>query len=96
VDSTNSSNDDRAVEVEQFILTEAVAAGVVRKIELKAPRNPNKWGKTLSPWFNETCREAKREMARERRVHGNGDKRSLQATRVYHKACHVARMEFAK
>jgi hypothetical protein len=77
VESTSNNNDERAAAVEEYILKEAVAAGVVKKIEIKAPRNPNKWGKTLTPWFNETCREAKREMARVRRVHGNGDKHSV-------------------
>jgi hypothetical protein len=24
---------------------------VVKKIEIKAARNPNKWGKQLTPWF---------------------------------------------
>jgi hypothetical protein len=63
VDSTASTNEDRAAAVEKFILTQAVTAGVVKRLEIKAPRNPNKWGKTLTPWFNEACREAKREMA---------------------------------
>jgi hypothetical protein len=57
-----SSNEIRAAAVEQFILQEAVLAGVVRKITLSAPRNPNKWGKTLAPWFSDKCREAKRQM----------------------------------
>jgi hypothetical protein len=76
VTSTSSSNEERAAQVESFILKAAVAAGVVKEIQLKRPRNPNKWGKTLTPWFSETCREAKREMARVRRIHGNGDERS--------------------
>ena len=43
-------------------MDEAVAAGVVKKIAITTPRNPNKWGKTLAPWYSETCREAKREI----------------------------------
>jgi hypothetical protein len=39
-----------------------VIAGAVREIHISKPRNPNKWGKTLAPWFNEECRKAKREM----------------------------------
>ena len=67
------SNTDRAAAVESFILSEAVNAGVVREISLTLPRNPNKWGKTLAPWFTEQCREAKREMARARRTYGRND-----------------------
>jgi hypothetical protein len=46
--------------VEDYILKQAIEAGVVKKIHIKQPKNPNKWGKTLAPWFNEACREAKK------------------------------------
>jgi hypothetical protein len=49
-------NEDRALAVEEFILHEAVNAGVVKEIKITIPRNPNKWGKTLAPWYNDTCR----------------------------------------
>jgi hypothetical protein len=67
VDDTSISNDERAETVENFILQEAVKAGVVKEITLKPPTNPNKWGKTLAPWFTEGCREAKHTMARAKR-----------------------------
>jgi hypothetical protein len=54
-------------------LQEAVGAGVVKEIKVTTPRNPNKWGKTLAPWFNEQCREAKRAMGSARRIHGKND-----------------------
>ena len=53
-------NTERASAVEHFIIEEAVKAGVVREITITTPKNPNKWGKILAPWFNEQCREAKR------------------------------------
>jgi hypothetical protein len=59
----------------------------VKEIQIKSPKNPNKWGKTLAPWFNEICRDAKREMARARREYGKGDTRSTNATRAYLKRC---------
>jgi hypothetical protein len=59
--------------VENFILQEAVGAGVVKEIKVTTPRNPNKWGKTLAPWFNEQCREAKRAMGSARKIHGKND-----------------------
>jgi hypothetical protein len=67
VADTSSSNEERAIAVEQYILQEAVKAGVVKEIRLTSPKNPNKWGKTLAPWFTEECREAKRNMARAKR-----------------------------
>jgi hypothetical protein len=51
------------------------------------PRNPNKWGKTLAPWFNDTCREAKQELAKMKKIHCKGDSRILTATKAYFKAC---------
>jgi hypothetical protein len=77
VENTNDSNEERAAAVENFLLQEAVAAGVVKKIQITAPRNPNKWGKTLAPWFNDACRNAKRAMAMTIREYGKGDTRSI-------------------
>ena len=65
----------------------AVAAGVVKKITITPPKNPNKWGKTLALWFNDKCREAKREAARTKREYGNGDTRSILATRAHLQSC---------
>jgi hypothetical protein len=58
------TNEDRASAVETFLLKEAIQAGVVKEIKITVPRNPNKWGKTLAPWYNDACREAKWEMGR--------------------------------
>jgi hypothetical protein len=77
VGDTKLNNEERATAVEKFLLEQAVTPGVVKEVTLTTPRNPNKWGKTLAPWFDETCREAKREMARMRRTYGTGDNRSI-------------------
>ena len=95
VENTTISNEERAAAVESFLLQEAVSAGVVKEIVLTVPRNPNKWGKTLAPWYDETCREAKREMAMARREHGKGSESSINATRAYFKIRSKARLEFA-
>ena len=83
----SSSNEERAAAVESFLLKEAVRAGVVKEIKITSPKNPNKWGKTLAPWFTEKCREAKRDMARARRSHGRDDICSIIATKKYLKVC---------
>jgi hypothetical protein len=59
----------------------------VKRIEIKQPKNPNKWGKTLAPWFNEECREAKKALAEAKKLYGKGDDRIAHATRNYHKVC---------
>jgi hypothetical protein len=46
--------------VEEFILAEAVKAGVVSRIELRPGPNPNKWDKKMAPWYTEECREARK------------------------------------
>ena len=80
-------NDVRAAAVEKYILEQAVTAGVVKHIVIKKPKNPNKWGKTLAPWFTEECREAKKALAEAKRTYGKGDTHIIQATRKYHKVC---------
>jgi uncharacterized membrane protein len=95
VENTTLSNDERAAQVEEFLLQEAISAGVVKEIKITVPKNPNKWGKTLAPWYTDTCRAAKRDMAWARREHGKGDERCKMATRAYFKTCSEARLEFA-
>jgi hypothetical protein len=60
VDSHQHDVDALATAVESFLLTEAIAWGVVTKQEIKAAANPNKLRKSLAPWFSEACREAKK------------------------------------
>jgi hypothetical protein len=52
---------------------------VVKEIKLTAPKNPNKWGKTLAPWFNEDCREKKKSLAEARKLYGKGDEKVVGA-----------------
>lgn len=45
--------------VESFLLSEALAKGVVVQQQIKTAANPNKRFKSLAPWFSEECRAAK-------------------------------------
>jgi hypothetical protein len=60
---------------------------VVKEIKLATPKNPNKWGKTLAPWFNEECREARKSLAEAKKLYGKGDERVIQAIKFFHKVC---------
>ena len=60
-------NAARSQRVEAYLLEQAVEAGVVRLVEDKVPSNPNKLHKQLAPWFDESCREAKRKLVGARR-----------------------------
>jgi hypothetical protein len=83
INDAGTNNEERAAAVEEFVLQQAITAGVVKKIATTLPKNPNKWGKTLAPWFNEECREAKKGLAEARRMHGQGDALIVDALRKY-------------
>ena len=89
-------NDARSAAMEAFLLDQALKAGVVKKVSLVQPRNPNKLGKALAPWFTEECRAAKRELVRARREHGRDDARYDAAVRQYKHTCWEARAAFGK
>jgi hypothetical protein len=87
VNDNSCTNDERAANVEKYILDQAVNAGVVKRIIKTTPKNPTKLNKTLAPWFDDTCREAKKDMASARRLYGKGDARSIVATKLFLRAC---------
>ena len=80
-------NDQRSRAVEEFFLREAAAAGVVRKVVSWSPRNPNKWGKTLAPWFTEECRVAKRALVDARKKYGRASEHFATAARQFKHTC---------
>jgi hypothetical protein len=65
-------------------------------VKLTPPRNPNKWGKTLAPWFEDKCREAKKELATSKKLYSKEDNRIKLATQKYFQACKLGKQEFAK
>lgn len=48
--------DELSHNVEQLLIDEALAVGVVKKVVLKHAPNPNKAFKKLAPWFNDACK----------------------------------------
>jgi hypothetical protein len=52
-------NELRSERVEDFLLAEATAAGVLHVTSTRPPTNPNRWAKHLAPWFNGKCKEAR-------------------------------------
>jgi len=46
-------NEMRTSKVEEFIISEAQQAGVIKTIKDKLQKNPNRWTKHLAPWFEE-------------------------------------------
>ena len=95
IQDTNLNNNRRATAMEEYIIKEAIDIGVVKEIKISHPKNPNKWGKTLAPWFNDECREAKKRLAQAKRTYDKGNANIIQATREFHKVCLKRRSEFA-
>ena len=52
-------NELRSTRVEEFLLAEATAAGVLHVTSTWPPTNPNRWAKHLAPWFTGKCKEAR-------------------------------------
>ena len=80
-------NDRRAEKIEEFLIAEAVKAEVMTKKTITANNNPNKWEKTLAPWYNEECREAKRHLLHCRHTHGSTSPPALKAYKQYRRCC---------
>lgn len=95
MDNVQLSNEQRAGAIEQFLIAEAESAGVVKQIELKPHRNPNKWTKQLAPWFNDKCRDSKKAWQAAKYLHGRDSDKAKQAAATYRKSCIQGKQEFA-
>ena len=68
IDDATLTNNIRADCVEEFLLTEAVTAGVLDELSTRQEvTNPNKWDKHLAPWFNTTCARTRQQLRRAQR-----------------------------
>ena len=72
------------------------AAGVVSAYQIKAPLNPNRWGKHLAPWFDDSCRRAKQHHRATCHTAGKNSGEALGAYRAYLGACKNAKWAFSK
>ena len=53
MDRNKNDNETRSREIEDFMIVEAQKLGVVKIQRVKKYKNPNRWNKQLTPWFNE-------------------------------------------
>jgi hypothetical protein len=51
----NQDNDRRAIAIEEFMISEAEKAGVIKISNKRNYKNPNRWEKQLAPWFTTEC-----------------------------------------
>ena len=58
------------------------------------PINPNKYTKTLRPWFNTDCRQAQHHLHSIRRAYGAGSPQTVQARRHYRHTLRKARRTY--
>lgn len=80
-------NDQRAERIEEYLIAEAVIAGVMTKSIIIAKKNPNKWEKHMAPWFTAECKAAKQQYIRCRKTYGRASPPARQAFKDYSKCC---------
>lgn len=81
--------------MENLLLEEATAVGVVKKCPVHTPTNPNKLVKQLAPWFSEGCRAARRAYGTTCRAHGRSSDHAKRAFSAYKGVCREAARVFA-
>jgi hypothetical protein len=80
-------NDIRAEQIEEFMIAEAVATGVMTKKAVRVNKNPNKWEKHMAPWYTAECKAAKQKYVRCRKAHGSASPPARQAFKEYRRCC---------
>jgi hypothetical protein len=55
--------------------------------------NPNRWAKHLAPWFEESCREAKKEYKKTKRRHGKNHAHTKTAYTKFKESCRRQRAQ---
>ena len=77
------------------MLREAVQAGVVRECTRKHFSNANKQCKQLAPWFDDACRDARKQFRYMRKQFGARSDEAQSAFAAYKRACKCAAARFA-
>ncbi len=96
VADSSLSNEEHSAAMEKYFLEAGEAAGVVSAYQIKAPLNPNRWGKHLAPWFDDSCRRAKQHHRATCHTAGKNSGEALGAYRAYLGACKNAKWAFSK
>ncbi len=68
----------------------------MKRIEIKTPKNPNKWGKQLAPWFDDKYKAAKNLYLEAKYIHGRDSQESKEAAGSYRRTCMESRREFSR
>ena len=69
INQYSHDNEIRTSKVEEFLISAAKKAGVIKTIQNKIQKNPNRWAKHLAPWFEDSCKEARQQYRQLKRVH---------------------------
>ncbi len=87
IDANRNNVESLAAAAEQFLLQEAIKAGVVTKKFIKPASNPNKRLKCLAPWFSEECRTAKLAYKQAVKCFGRNSDEAKAASCAFSAAC---------
>ena len=96
VTDASLSNEARSTAMEQYLLQAGEAAGVISSFQIKAPLNPNRFGKHLAPWFDDSCRHAKAAHRATCHTEGKNSDRARAAYRTYLGACKKAKWAYSQ
>jgi hypothetical protein len=85
----HDDNELSTTTIENFLIAEALKAGVVKTHTKRSSinLNPNRWAKHLAPWFEETCRQDKASYKRIKRTHGKKSTHTKQAYQTFKNSC---------
>jgi hypothetical protein len=92
-----SDNELRSQKIEEFLIAEAKSIGVIKTTSDRIQKNPNRWSKHLAPWYNDTCKEAKREYKKVKRRKGRKHANTKTAYTTFKDTCkkEKAKLQFA-
>ena len=87
--------DQLAFEVEKYFLDEALRVGVVQKVVVRQPKNPNQRGKYLAPWFNAECKLKRQQYKQNARLHGRFAEQTKISFAEYRAVCNQAKKVYS-
>jgi hypothetical protein len=94
IDDKELTNDERAAQVELFLLDQATTAGVVDVSSTNCQfANPNKWDKHLAPWFTEQCTTTRRTFRTLQRKFGRKHTQTIVALKTFADTCKSSRAQ---
>jgi hypothetical protein len=92
-EKSHGDNETRTERIEKFLIAEAMTVGVIKAIQLKHYKNPNRWAKHLAPWFSAICKDARRNYKQQKRQYGKKHGKTKEAYKEFRRICKMSRAQ---